>query len=92
MTSDVKNDQISLCDALDRLLSHGISVSGDIVISVAGVSCYMLVCEDYSRRSTRLTSVQRVLIASRPIYRTQQTGQRLHLLLEPNHDHRLRFA
>ncbi len=31
------DQKISLCDALDRLLNHGIAISGDIVVSVAGV-------------------------------------------------------
>lgn len=29
--------QISLCDALDRMLNRGVVLSGDIVVSVAGV-------------------------------------------------------
>lgn len=29
--------QISLCDALDRMLNQGVVLSGDIVVSVAGV-------------------------------------------------------
>ena len=31
------SQQVTLCDALDRLLNKGVVVHGDIIISVAGV-------------------------------------------------------
>lgn len=31
------NGQVSLCEALDRLLTKGVVLNGDLVVSVAGV-------------------------------------------------------
>jgi len=37
MNQDELTDQITLCDALDRMLNKGVVISGDITVSVAGV-------------------------------------------------------
>lgn len=37
MSEDTLTPNISLCDALDRILTKGVVVHGDISISVAGV-------------------------------------------------------
>lgn len=37
MSQDTLSSNVSLCDALDRILSQGVAVNGDIAISVAGV-------------------------------------------------------
>lgn len=39
---DDASGQISLCDALDRVLTKGVVAHGDIVISVAGVELIYL--------------------------------------------------
>lgn len=37
MSQDAISSNVSLCDALDRILTKGVAVNGDIAISVAGV-------------------------------------------------------
>ncbi len=37
MSDNTLSSNVSLCDALDRILSQGVAVNGDIAISVAGV-------------------------------------------------------
>ena len=37
MSQNGLSSNVSLCDALDRILSQGVAVNGDISISVAGV-------------------------------------------------------
>ncbi len=34
---DELTDQITLCDALDRMLNKGVVINGDLTVSVAGV-------------------------------------------------------
>lgn len=56
LTTQIKPDeQVSLCEALDRVLHKGAVVAGDITISVAGVDLL------YLRLQLILTSVEKLL-------------------------------
>jgi Gas vesicle protein len=56
LTTQLKpNEQVSLCEALDRVLHKGAVVVGDVTISVAGVDLL------YLRLQLILTSVEKLL-------------------------------
>ncbi len=56
LTAQLKPDeQVSLCEALDRVLHKGAVVVGDVTISVAGVDLL------YLRLQLILTSVEKLL-------------------------------
>lgn len=56
LTTQLKPDeQVSLCEALDRVLHKGAVVAGDVTISVAGVDLL------YLRLQLVLTSVEKML-------------------------------
>ena len=81
---DELKDQITLCDALDRMLNKGVVINGDLTVSVAGVELLYiglrgLICaiDAMETRPASLCSFQRMTETAadeKPILATSSLG------------------